>query len=686
MLADQHDVAHLERARGDEERRGRAEAQFELGLDHVAVGAAVRVGLELQHVGLEQDHLEQVVDALAGHGADLADDEVAAPLLGREAFRLQLLADPVGLGGGQVALVDRDHDLHLGLLGLLDDLARLRHDAIVGGDDDHGDVGEVGAAGAHGREGGVARRVEEGDLASGDFDGVGADVLCDAAGLARRDLGLADVVHERGLAVVDMAEEGHHGGTRLQVLGLVLGDVVLGIEAADGGLARRRTAGALELDRVAVLRGDLAGLLDVDALVDRHEDVQLHEVGDQAVGAEAHHLGQILEEGRTAQLDHLVGGRGVGHDRREPGFGGRGGAARRGGGPHRRRGGGGLLAARDGLLAARDGLLAACDGLLAACDGLLAAGRGCRFGAAASRRRFGVAARRGTAAFRSRCGLFLAFGRGSRADRGARTLARRGSRKIGLAGLLGAHRVRLGGRRHLGLAAEIGRGQLLVGVDLLLGRRALGFRFGRFGLFLEFQRLGVDDDLLPGLQGRQGLDGQFFGNEGKGGGGRPGCGGNRFRTGRRGMRGRRLGWPGPCGAAFGPRIGLAGQVDRGAQGRAFALGLRGASPGRPVTLGRETVLSRGGGLVGRVRGQVALERLDLIVIQARQGRVRIEVQRPRLAQEVAARRLQRLGQFEYSHEIPPSSSPAFRSARFSAFAASQILRTASSGSPVTSWR
>ena len=39
------------------------------------------------------------------------------------------------------------------------------------------------------------------------IDRVGADVLGDAAGFARGDAGLADRVHQRGLAVVDVAHE-----------------------------------------------------------------------------------------------------------------------------------------------------------------------------------------------------------------------------------------------------------------------------------------------------------------------------------------------------------------------------------------------------------------------------------------------------------------------------------------------
>ena len=40
---------------------------------------------------------------------------------------------------------------------------RLRHDAVIRGDDEHDDIRDVGAAGPHGGEGGVAGRVEEGD-------------------------------------------------------------------------------------------------------------------------------------------------------------------------------------------------------------------------------------------------------------------------------------------------------------------------------------------------------------------------------------------------------------------------------------------------------------------------------------------------------------------------------------------
>ena len=83
----------------------------------------------------------------------------------------------------------------------------LRHHAVVGGHDQHGDVRHLRPTGAHGGERLVARRVEEGDLLALDLHLIGADVLGDAAGLAGDHVGRADGVEQLGLAVVDVAHD-----------------------------------------------------------------------------------------------------------------------------------------------------------------------------------------------------------------------------------------------------------------------------------------------------------------------------------------------------------------------------------------------------------------------------------------------------------------------------------------------
>ena len=174
----------------------RAATRVELGLDHGPGGRGVGVGAELLEIGDQQDHLEQVVEAVLGLGRDVGVDGVAAPLLGIEVLLGELGADAVGIGALLVDLVDRDQDRDVGRTGVVDRLDGLRHDAVVGGDDDHRDVGDLGAARAHRGERLVAGGIQEGEGLAVVLDLVGADVLGDPAGLARGDLGLADRVEE----------------------------------------------------------------------------------------------------------------------------------------------------------------------------------------------------------------------------------------------------------------------------------------------------------------------------------------------------------------------------------------------------------------------------------------------------------------------------------------------------------
>ena len=108
-----------------------------------------------------------------------------------------------------IHLVDGHDDLNARGLGVVDGLDGLRHDAVVSGDDENGDIGAHRAARTHLGKGRMARRVEEGDGLAIDFNGIRADVLRDAASLSGRDLRVADIVEQARLAVVDVAHDDH---------------------------------------------------------------------------------------------------------------------------------------------------------------------------------------------------------------------------------------------------------------------------------------------------------------------------------------------------------------------------------------------------------------------------------------------------------------------------------------------
>ena len=229
-------VAHVQRAAVDEHRRHRTAAAVELGLDDVSGSERIRVRLELEHVGLEKNRLEQVVDTLARPSRNVHEHVLAAPLLGNDAVLDELLAHAIGVRLGLIALVDRDHDGHAGGLRVVDRLDGLGHDAVVGSNHEHDDVGDLGAAGAHGGERLVTRGVDEGDLTAVDLDLRRTDVLGDATRFVRGDTGMADGVEKRRLAVVDVAHDGDHGRARLEVRRIVVereGVLLLGADDLD---------------------------------------------------------------------------------------------------------------------------------------------------------------------------------------------------------------------------------------------------------------------------------------------------------------------------------------------------------------------------------------------------------------------------------------------------------------------
>ena len=87
------------------------------------------------------------------------------PLLRYQVEIGKLPLDPLGVGIRLIDLVDRHNDRHVRCPGVIDRLLRLRHDAVIGGNDQDDDVGDAGASGAHQGEGGVARGVEKHDVA-----------------------------------------------------------------------------------------------------------------------------------------------------------------------------------------------------------------------------------------------------------------------------------------------------------------------------------------------------------------------------------------------------------------------------------------------------------------------------------------------------------------------------------------
>ena len=278
----QHHVAALERAGLDQNGRHRTTALVESRFDDQTLGRCIDCGKQLEHFGLQQHILEQVIDTLTGARRHRHERRFAAELLGHDLLRHQFLLHPVGIGFGLVDLVHRHDDRHTGRLGMVDCLDRLRHDAIVGRDHQDHDIGGLGAAGAHRGKRFVARGIEEGDHPTRRLDVVSADVLGDATGFASGDLGATDIVEQRGFTVVDVAHHGHDRGTRkARRLGMRLGFLEHGL-----GIVKRRGN-----------RGMAQRLIDGDHLAHLHH--QLDDLG----RLDRHLVGQISHRDGFRNMD-----------------------------------------------------------------------------------------------------------------------------------------------------------------------------------------------------------------------------------------------------------------------------------------------------------------------------------------------------------------------------------------------
>jgi hypothetical protein len=103
-----------------------------------------------------------------------------------------------------------------------DGFDRLRHDLIVCRHDQHHEVGHLRPARPHRRKGLMARRVNEGQVtAIWQVNVVRTDMLRDPARFAGHDIGLPDIVQQRGFPVVDVTHNRDNGWTRQEVFLLI---------------------------------------------------------------------------------------------------------------------------------------------------------------------------------------------------------------------------------------------------------------------------------------------------------------------------------------------------------------------------------------------------------------------------------------------------------------------------------
>ena len=271
-------------------------AAIEFRFEHYACCGALRSRLEFGEIGDQADHFHQQVQIRFLLRRNVDEDRLAAPFFGHEAAIGELLLHAVGHRVGLIDLVDGNDDGNFGGVRVIDGFDRLRHDAVIGSDDEHDDVGRLRSARTHACERLVTWRIEEHNLAPeggrflvGDANFVGTDVLRDATSFAFGNVGEPDRVEQRGLAVVDVTHDGDDRRTRRNF---------------DGGFLSARSGGVdvfrsllFEADHVGLGAEEarhFAGEFGVERLVDRGENAATEKARDQILRANVELFRQIF--------------------------------------------------------------------------------------------------------------------------------------------------------------------------------------------------------------------------------------------------------------------------------------------------------------------------------------------------------------------------------------------------------
>ena len=220
--AAKEEIAGAERAVLHEHGGDSAAAAIHAGFEHGAAGRSVRIGLQLAHIGDEQNHFEQFIEILFLFGGNFHHHRVAAPFFRHQAAIGKLALHTLGFRAGLIHFVDGHDDGHTRSLGVIDGFEGLRHHAVIGGDHEHDDVRNLRAARAHASEGFVAGRVNENHFAAMHGHLISADVLRDSSGFASGHIGFADGVEQTCFAVVHVAHYGDDRRARHKIFGSFL--------------------------------------------------------------------------------------------------------------------------------------------------------------------------------------------------------------------------------------------------------------------------------------------------------------------------------------------------------------------------------------------------------------------------------------------------------------------------------
>ena len=296
-------VSLLDSSRIDEDRGDRAKLLIEMRLDDRGNCPTIWIGLEFEHLCLEQYHIEEVLDTETGMSGYRDDSDCPSPLFRLETLFCELPTDKVEIGTRLIHLVHRNDHGNFSSFRVIDRLDRLWLHPFIGGDDDDRNIRELGSTGSHDREGFMTRSVEKCDTLVSSLDLIGTDLLCYTSSFTRCYGCLADRIEDRCFSMVDMSHHGDDGTSLNEMCRIIFMDEFFDIaihEIRDRDILRDFF---VDLD-TEYFTDDEARII-VDRSVEIHENPIFHEFSHDFCYRDPYLIGEFLHRDHIWDIDFL---------------------------------------------------------------------------------------------------------------------------------------------------------------------------------------------------------------------------------------------------------------------------------------------------------------------------------------------------------------------------------------------
>ena len=189
----------------------RTSALVDSCLDNNALCKSVGVCLKLKDICREVYHFEKLVYTLACLCRYGNADYIAAPFFAYKAMLCKLLLYLVGICRRLIHLVYRNYYRKVCSLCVIYRFYRLRHNAVVCGNNEYRYIRSQRTSCTHSGERLVSGSVKECNIPAACLYPVSADMLCDTACFAGRNVSVSDSVEERCLTVVNVSHNNNNG-------------------------------------------------------------------------------------------------------------------------------------------------------------------------------------------------------------------------------------------------------------------------------------------------------------------------------------------------------------------------------------------------------------------------------------------------------------------------------------------